>query len=157
MSKAPAQRPSAISLVVYGFELLAAKRLYLSAVCSILRNWDDGKMEEVFIQNTNKKKWGIRAALTLTPMLLLLHYEDFLSGDLIYQTSIILGYLLGGALWGLLAAFVHDWLYFRPRTTTGKRIFPAKVRIAISVILAWLLMVFGILLIVGTFNLLKLR
>ncbi len=31
MSKAPAQRPSAISLVVYGFELLAAKRFPLGS------------------------------------------------------------------------------------------------------------------------------
>lgn len=35
MSKAPAQRPSAIYLLIDGFELPAAKRFFLSAVCSI--------------------------------------------------------------------------------------------------------------------------
>lgn len=35
MSKAPAQKPSAIYRMIDGFELLAAKRFFLSAVCSI--------------------------------------------------------------------------------------------------------------------------
>lgn len=44
MSKAPAQRPSAICLLIDGFELPAAKRFPLSAVRSTERNRADGSM-----------------------------------------------------------------------------------------------------------------
>ena len=102
MSKASAQRPSAIFHVIYGFELPATKRLNLSVVClnlldsedKILREFNDLELLMMNIQ------LGFSAVYWIVVVFVLVK-SDKVGGNKEVAENLFLSMLLYVALWNI--------------------------------------------------------